>query len=297
MDFANSPLTKVVAYCHMAKLAASYYGGLAHTETTLLSLEAGPAALWYFKNHSSLPSTCTQSCSSPAATAAENDKSIVINKWHNGAHNLKVAKENQEAKACAQAKASDNSISSGDKANESDEDPWLFRGNPEKQKQKQKQTKLSDPGSDFEDSIMFQPSATNVSGDWTAFRFGEDEEVDEGDKRATITAPTRKMSPTLPASCFLSEASQSLPLLLQNTLDLAAPSTLVVWEQPMIALRKSGGLIGLDLYIKVTFLGLCDAITDAKTLSIGFDARNSTRSKKRIRGHSQPWLGSPLWPT
>ncbi|RKK21877.1 hypothetical protein BFJ66_g11998 [Fusarium oxysporum f. sp. cepae] len=64
-------------------------------------------------------------------------KSTVANKWHKGARNLKVAKENQEAKARAKAKTSGKDVSSADEAkDESDDDSSLFRyGDREKREQ------------------------------------------------------------------------------------------------------------------------------------------------------------------
>ncbi|KAK2936335.1 hypothetical protein FoTM2_004279 [Fusarium oxysporum f. sp. vasinfectum] len=64
-------------------------------------------------------------------------KSTVANKWHKGARNLKVAKENQEAKARAKAKTSLPDVSSADEAkDESDDDSSLFRyGDREKREQ------------------------------------------------------------------------------------------------------------------------------------------------------------------
>ncbi|KAM5380747.1 hypothetical protein ACJA88_005076 [Fusarium oxysporum] len=70
-------------------------------------------------------------------TKDDTRKSTVANKWHKGARNLKVAKENQEAKARAKAKTSGKDVSSADEAkDESDDDSSLFRyGDREKREQ------------------------------------------------------------------------------------------------------------------------------------------------------------------
>ncbi|KAF4433485.1 hypothetical protein FACUT_8126 [Fusarium acutatum] len=62
-------------------------------------------------------------------------KSTVNNKWHKGARNLKVVKENQVAKAHAQAKASGRDGSSTGETKEGDESSSLFRGDSNEQKQ------------------------------------------------------------------------------------------------------------------------------------------------------------------
>ncbi|KAF5673205.1 hypothetical protein FCIRC_8084 [Fusarium circinatum] len=61
-------------------------------------------------------------------------KSTVNNKWHTGVRNLKVAKENQGAKARARAKASGREGSSAGEANENDEHSSLSRGDAKQMK-------------------------------------------------------------------------------------------------------------------------------------------------------------------
>ncbi|EWG53124.1 hypothetical protein FVEG_11611 [Fusarium verticillioides 7600] len=114
------------------------------------------------------------------AISAENHKSTGHSKWHQGERNTKVEKENKVAKAHVQAKASGRDKSSTGEAKESDEDPDFVT--PKVYVQYLKNFFLFRDSEASEDSITFQLSDVNFSGERISFTFRDDEEGDEGDK-------------------------------------------------------------------------------------------------------------------
>ncbi|KAF5968711.1 hypothetical protein FCOIX_11262 [Fusarium coicis] len=111
---------------------------------------------------------------------AENHESTGHSKWHQGERNTKVEKGNKVAKAHARTKASGRDKSPTGEAKESDEDPDFVT--PEVYVQYLKNSFLFRDSEASEDSITFQLSDVNVSGERIAFTSREDEEGDEGDK-------------------------------------------------------------------------------------------------------------------
>ncbi|SCO11935.1 uncharacterized protein FFE2_12466 [Fusarium fujikuroi] len=218
-----------------------------------------------------------------------NEPQIVNAKmWVHGLDGPALMPKNKVANVCTQAKESGRDGSSTDQPDAADdeepddeepddEESSLFRGNPEKRKHVKQLEAFSETLAKFTTISELFLSAAKVSGRWTAFTFDED----GGDNEDGNGNGTNKEDVANPPGLEFALGG------ITNKLTNAAPSTLVVWEQLMIPLGNTGDLIGLGLYTKSTFFGLCDVITDAKTQSVGFDARNSTPNKKHTRGHDR----------